>query len=102
MKAARPGTSVEKNSSLVPIAVAKSQPIEYDCGMSDVLDAITAAIKASGRTPASIAKEAGIHKSQLSRMLAGEQGLRIESVEKLAKVLRLRITIEPKSKSRER
>lgn len=58
------------------------------------------AIEASGQTRYRIAKESGVSAGQLSRLVNGERGLSVESVEKLADYLGLRITIEPKAKTR--
>lgn len=58
------------------------------------------AINASDETPSAIAKGAGVARSQLSRVLSGERGLSAETIERLANYLGLRITIEPKGKTR--
>ncbi len=39
-------------------------------------------------------------RSQLSRLLSGERGLNTDTIERLAEYLGLRITIEPKGKTR--
>jgi len=64
--------------------------------MGTLTKAIVAAIKASNETPGAIAKGAGIARSQLSRLLSGERGLNIDTLERLADYLGLRITIERK------
>lgn len=68
--------------------------------MARLTDAIRAAIKASDQTPYAIAKGAGVARSQLSRLLSGECGMAVDTVEKLADYLGLQITIEPKHKTR--
>lgn len=68
--------------------------------MGQLTDAIRKAVNASGETPYAIAKGAGVNRSQLSRLLSGERGLNSETIEKLADYLGLRITIEPKAKTR--
>jgi plasmid maintenance system antidote protein VapI len=62
--------------------------------------AITAAVRASDQTPYAIAKGAGVARSQLSRMMRGESGMTADTIERLADYLGLRITIEPKAKTR--
>ncbi len=54
---------------------------------------------ASDQTPSAIAKGAGVARSQISRLLSGERGLNTDTIERLAKYLGLRITIEPKGKT---
>lgn len=61
--------------------------------------AIQEAIRASDETPYAIAKGAGVARSQLSRLLSGESGLSVDSIERLADYLGLRITIELKGKT---
>jgi plasmid maintenance system antidote protein VapI len=68
--------------------------------MGQLTKAIAAAVKASDETPGAIAKGAGVARSQLSRLLSGERGLNTDTIERLAKYLGLRITIEPTGKTR--
>jgi transcriptional regulator with XRE-family HTH domain len=70
--------------------------------MARLLDIIRQAIRQSDKSPAQIAKEAGVAKSQLSRLLSEERGLSVDVLERVAEALNLRITIEPKGKSKER
>lgn len=63
--------------------------------MSETLKALRTAIEASGRTRAQIARESGISEGQLSRLISGERGMRIETIEQLAQVLGLKIIIRP-------
>ena len=80
--------------------VAKSQRMGYTLGMGQLTKAIAAAVKASDQTPYAIAKGAGVARSQLSRMMRGESGMTADTIERLADYLGLRITIEPKGKTR--
>ena len=68
--------------------------------MGQLTDAIAAAVKASDETPYAIAKGAGIARSQLSRMMRGESGMTADTIERLADYLGLRITVEPKAKTK--
>jgi len=67
--------------------------------MAQLTDAIRAAIKSSNQTPYAIAKGAGVARSQLSRLLSGESGMTVGTIERIADYLELRITIEPKRKT---
>lgn len=67
--------------------------------MPRLTDAIRSAVRASDETPYAIAKGARIARSQLSRLLSGESGMSVETIERLADYLGLRITIEPKTKN---
>lgn len=55
-------------------------------------------IKASEQTPYAIAKGAGVARSQLSRLLSGESGMTVVTIQRLANYLGFEITIEPKAK----
>lgn len=68
--------------------------------MAKLTDAIRAAVKASDQTPYAIAKGAGVARSQLSRLLSGESGMTVDTIERLADYLGLQITMEPKGKAR--
>jgi len=57
-------------------------------------------VKANEQTPGAIAKGAGVARSQLSRLLSGERGLNTDTIERLADYLGLKITIEPKNKTK--
>jgi transcriptional regulator with XRE-family HTH domain len=67
--------------------------------MAKLTDAIRSAINASDQTAYAIAKGAGVARSQLSRLLSGERGLSVDTIERLADYLGLQITIEPKGKT---
>lgn len=53
---------------------------------------IRAAIETSDLTPYEIAKRSGVDKASLSRFIAGDRSLSLESIEKLAPELGLEIT----------
>ena len=71
----------------------------YDDCMS-LLDDIRAAILKSDKTRYRIAKELGLAESQLTRLMSGERGLRMESLEMLADHLGYRITLVKKTKGK--
>lgn len=64
--------------------------------MAELLKVIRQAIKASGQTRYRISKETGIAQSNLSRLMSGETGLSVETIERLAEYLQLEITVRPK------
>lgn len=68
--------------------------------MAQLAKTIAKAIRASGEKPAAIARGANVARSQLSRLLSGERALSLESAERIADYLGLRITIEPKRKTK--
>ncbi|MDX9912009.1 MAG: helix-turn-helix transcriptional regulator [Phycisphaerales bacterium] len=68
--------------------------------MARLTDAIRAAVRASDQTPYAIAKGSGIARSQLSRLLSGESGMSVDTIERLADYLGLRITIGPKIRTK--
>jgi transcriptional regulator with XRE-family HTH domain len=74
--------------------------MKYTSVMARLTDAIRAAVRASDQTPYAIAKGSGIARSQLSRLLSGESGMSVDTIERLADYLGLRITIEPKGRNR--
>lgn len=78
------------------------QRIGYTMGMAKLMNEIRAAIKASDQTPYAIAKGAKVARSQISRLLSGESGMSVETIERLADYLGFRITIEPKGKTKGR
>lgn len=67
--------------------------------MAQLLESIRLAIEASGKTRYRIAKESGVSAGQLSRLVNGERGMTVDTIERLADYLGLRITIEPKDKT---
>ena len=70
--------------------------------MGRILDAICEAIEASDKTRYRIAKDTGISQAQLSRLMSGERGLSIDTLERLADYLELKITFLPKSRQRKK
>ena len=71
-------------------------------GMTRILDAICEAIEASDNTRYRIAKDTGISQTQLSRLMSGERGLSIDTLERLADYLELKIALLPKSRQRKK
>lgn len=67
-------------------------------GMARLVDAIRRAVEASEKTRYRIAKESGVSAGQLSRLVNGERGMTVDTIERLADYLGLRITIETKAK----
>lgn len=68
--------------------------------MAGLLDEIRRAVETSGKTRYRIAKESGVSAGQLSRLVNGERGMTVETIERLADHLGLKITIEPKNKTK--
>ena len=66
--------------------------------MAKILDEIRKAIRQSETSRYSIAKTTGIPESQLSRLMAGQSGLSINSLERLVDHLGLEIVILPKQR----
>lgn len=71
-------------------------------GMTRILDAICEAIEASDQTRYRIAKDIGISQAHLSRLMSGERGLSIDTLERLADYLGLEIVIRPKRRRKGR
>ena len=68
--------------------------------MSKIFDAIRKAIKASAIPGSELSRKAIIDPGQLSRFMRGTIGLSVEAVERVAKVLNLKIEITSKQKGR--
>ncbi|MCE9589085.1 MAG: helix-turn-helix transcriptional regulator [Planctomycetes bacterium] len=66
--------------------------------MSKLLDELKRAMEADGRSRYRIAKDSGLTEAALSRLVSGERGLSVESAERLADVLDLKITLISKRK----
>lgn len=64
--------------------------------MAKTLNAIRTAIDRSEKSRYRIAQDTGIAESVLSRLMSGERGLSIESLELLADYLELEIIIRPR------
>ena len=70
--------------------------------MSRLLEAIKKQVETSDKTRYRIAKESGVTASQLSRLMSGERGLSIESLEHLADYLGLEVILRPKRRRKGR
>ena len=70
--------------------------------MGQIIEQIRRAVEASGKSRYSIAKESGVAESQLSRLMSGERGLSVETVERLADCLGLEILIRPRRRKESR
>jgi transcriptional regulator with XRE-family HTH domain len=68
--------------------------------MTKLLETVRKAIEASGKTRYAIHKATGIDQGQLSRLMKGQTGLSLESLEKLADFLGLEIIVRTKRKAR--
>jgi len=68
--------------------------------MLSTMDQLRRAIERADETPYAIGKGSGVNRSQLSRMLSGENSLSIESAERLADYLGLEIIVRPKKRRR--
>jgi len=68
--------------------------------MTEVLDEIRRAIKQSGTSRYAISKATGISQAQLSRIMSGQSGLSIASLERLTDHLKLEIVIRPKRRKK--
>ena len=64
--------------------------------MARLLDEIRKAIRQSDQTQYRIAEETEISRAALSRLMSGERGLSVETVEKLANYLGLEIICRPR------
>lgn len=64
--------------------------------MGQILDEIRTAIAAGHRSRYRIAKDLDISQAQLSRVMSGERGLSIDTLERLSDYLGLEIVIRPK------
>ena len=79
------------------IIVAYRQLLWYTEAVAKLLNEIRQAVEASEKTRYRIAKESGVSAGQLSRLVNGERGLTVDTIERLADYLGLEITIKPKS-----
>jgi transcriptional regulator with XRE-family HTH domain len=64
--------------------------------MSRILDTIRKAIEVGGKTRYKLSQETGIDQAQLSRLMAGKEGVSVENLERLAEALGLEIMIRPR------
>lgn len=58
-------------------------------------DELRQAVERSGLSRYSIWQQTGIDQGSMSKFMAGERGLTLESIDKLAELLRLHIVAEP-------
>lgn len=65
-----------------------------------LIEAIAQAVEASGETRYRIAQESGVSASQLSRLVNGNRGLTVETIERLADYLGYEIALKPKARKR--
>lgn len=82
------------------VSVADQQRTWYTRKMAKLTDSIRAAVKAHDQTAYAIAKGANVARSQISRLLSGESGMSVDTIERLADYLGFQITIEPKRKTK--
>lgn len=66
--------------------------------MAPIYDDIRRAIKASKKSRYRLWQETGISQGQLSEFMAGEKGLSVEALERLAAHLNLDIVARPRKK----
>jgi transcriptional regulator with XRE-family HTH domain len=64
--------------------------------MAKLLEAMRKAIRASGKSRYAIHKATGIDQGQLSKLMKGQAGLSLESLEKLAEFLGMEFVIRNK------
>lgn len=70
--------------------------------MSQVLNQMRRAIRASGASHYRISKDVGVSESLLSRFMSGERRLSLKLLERLADYLELDVTLRPKRRRKER
>ena len=68
--------------------------------MAEILEKIRQAIEDSGVSRYRISQETGIDQGQLSKLMSGEAGLSLASLEKLCEFLDLEIIVRPKRSKR--
>ena len=66
----------------------------------EILEAIRDAIETSGKSRYQLARESGVAESVLSRLVSGERGLSVGTVQRLADALGLEIVIRPQRRRR--
>jgi transcriptional regulator with XRE-family HTH domain len=67
----------------------------------DLVEQIRVAIQSSDLSAYELAKRSGVDKASLSRFIAGERSLSLESIEKLAPVLDLKIVVTSRRRKRD-
>jgi transcriptional regulator with XRE-family HTH domain len=81
------------------VDIATWQRLGYAHRMA-LMDDIRKLIQNSDRTRNRIAQDAGLSASGLSRLMSGERGLSVESLEQLADALGYTIELRPKPRAR--
>ena len=66
--------------------------------MSEIIEEIRKAVKASGKTRYRLSKASGVSEAQLSRLMSRERGLSADNLERLADALGLEIAVRPKQR----
>ncbi len=66
----------------------------------EILEAIRDAIETSGKSRYQLARESGVAESVLSRLMSGERGMSIGTVERMAEALGLDIVVRPQRRRR--
>lgn len=66
--------------------------------MTTLTTTLRAAIERDGRSVYRLCKDAGIDQASLSRFISGERGLTLESADKLAAALRLKLQPLPRAR----
>lgn len=67
--------------------MAKAKPVAFS-------EQLRQAIRESGLSMLAVGRETDIDKAALSRFLSGERGLRLEAIDRLCALLRVRIVTE--------
>ncbi|QDV05619.1 helix-turn-helix protein [Planctomycetes bacterium Poly30] len=70
--------------------------------MTSILEALIDEIQASSLTRYRIAQESGVAPSQLSRLVNGQSGMSIGSIEAIAEVLGLELVLRRKAATKRR
>ncbi len=78
------------------------ESIAYPSTVSAIYDALRHAIAESGKTRYRLWQETGISQSQLCEFLHGHRGMKIDTLELLAKALGLEIVVQPAKRKRGR
>ena len=92
-------TNREELNVLLGPPPGETTPHEPGAGM-EILDAIRDAIEASGKSRYQLARESGVAESVLSRLISGERGMSVGTVERMADALGLEIVVRPKRRRR--
>ena len=66
--------------------------------MSNVFEQLRRAVERNPKTWSQLSREAGLEPAAMCRFVHRKTGLTVESVEKLARALRLELTLRPKGR----